>query len=181
MTDQLEVTLFLTALSPAPTSILEIRPRLIIRCRESKLDVYIATGSVLHAEDDMTPVRIRWGTAAPAEASWSRSTDYSAAFAPEPREFLNQLLENPDLRFEVHPYDAVPTVITFNARGLAGHMAQLDTACPIEKEQQADTVLVFSPGEDQVFMESVVEERPEILSVPALKYPDLLQQAGVQG
>jgi len=34
---------------------------------------------------------------------------------------------------------------------------------------------------DQVFMESVVEERPEVLSGPALNYPDLLRQAGVQG
>ncbi len=34
---------------------------------------------------------------------------------------------------------------------------------------------------DQVFMESVVEERPEVLSGPSLQYPDLLRQAGVQG
>ncbi len=37
------------------------------------------------------------------------------------------------------------------------------------------------PSSDQVFMESVVEERPEVLSGPALNYPDLLRQAGVQG
>ncbi len=34
---------------------------------------------------------------------------------------------------------------------------------------------------DKVFMESVVEERPEVLSGPSLQYPDLLRQAGVQG
>lgn len=34
---------------------------------------------------------------------------------------------------------------------------------------------------NQVFMESVVEERPEVLSGPSLQYPDLLRQAGVQG
>jgi protein TonB len=37
------------------------------------------------------------------------------------------------------------------------------------------------PSSDQVFMESVVEERPEVLSGPSLQYPDLLRQAGVQG
>lgn len=37
------------------------------------------------------------------------------------------------------------------------------------------------PSSDQVFMESVVEERPELLSGPQLTYPDLLRQAGVQG
>lgn len=37
------------------------------------------------------------------------------------------------------------------------------------------------PSSDQVFMESVVEERPELLTRPPLVYPDLLRQAGVQG
>src|SRR2546426_3521367 len=37
------------------------------------------------------------------------------------------------------------------------------------------------PSSDQVFMESVVEERPEVLSGPQPQYPDLLRQAGVQG
>lgn len=37
------------------------------------------------------------------------------------------------------------------------------------------------PAGDQVFMESVVEERPELLTRPPLQYPDLLRQAGVQG
>lgn len=34
---------------------------------------------------------------------------------------------------------------------------------------------------DHVFLESVVEERPEVLSGPQLQYPDLLRQAGIQG
>ena len=34
---------------------------------------------------------------------------------------------------------------------------------------------------DQVYLESVVEERPELVSGPELQYPDLLRQAGIQG
>src|SRR6266550_517940 len=37
------------------------------------------------------------------------------------------------------------------------------------------------PDAGQVFMESVVEERPEVLSGPALNYPDLLRPARVHG
>ena len=37
------------------------------------------------------------------------------------------------------------------------------------------------PSSDQVYMESVVEERPEVLSGPQLQYPDLLRQAAIQG
>lgn len=37
------------------------------------------------------------------------------------------------------------------------------------------------PSSDHVYMESVVEERPELLSGPQPQYPELLRQAGVQG
>ena len=37
------------------------------------------------------------------------------------------------------------------------------------------------PSSDQVFLESVVEERPELLSGPQPLYPDLLRQAGIEG
>lgn len=51
-----------------------------------------------------------------------------------------------------------------------------------KKAARADTVTIWlDPTRDQVFREAVVDERPEVLSVPALAYPDLLRQAGVQG
>ncbi len=37
------------------------------------------------------------------------------------------------------------------------------------------------PSSGDVYMESVVEERPEVLSGPQLQYPDLLRQAAIQG
>lgn len=37
------------------------------------------------------------------------------------------------------------------------------------------------PSSDQVYLEAVVEERPERLTGPAPQYPDLLRQAGVSG
>jgi len=37
------------------------------------------------------------------------------------------------------------------------------------------------PGENQVYAEAVVEEKPALLSGPPQLYPDLLRQAGIQG
>src|SRR2546425_3228115 len=37
------------------------------------------------------------------------------------------------------------------------------------------------PSGNDVFMESIVEEKPSILSGPQLVYPDLLRKAGVKG
>jgi TonB family protein len=53
--------------------------------------------------------------------------------------------------------------------------------CDFERKDTDTVVDSGVPSSDQVFMESVVEERPEVLSGPALNYPDLLRQAGVQG
>ncbi|MGH7752158.1 MAG: energy transducer TonB [Gemmatimonadales bacterium] len=39
----------------------------------------------------------------------------------------------------------------------------------------------FVVGSDQVFMEAVVEEKPERLTGPAPQYPPFLQQAGIEG
>src|SRR3989454_8553006 len=37
------------------------------------------------------------------------------------------------------------------------------------------------PSGNDVYMESIVEEKPSVLSGPQLVYPDLLKQAGIQG
>jgi len=189
MTDQLSVTLTLEALNEVPGPIFEMRPLLAVRCREGELDVLITTGAVLDANtSDITHVRIRWGTDPPEEDRWFRSTDYTAAFAPDPKAFLAILRNFPDLRFEFRPFDAAPRVASFNARGLDRHMAKVEAACPSLKDSttakpsppdKADVGII--PSDTQVFMESAVEERPEVLSGPSLMYPDLLRQAGIQG
>lgn len=183
------VGLSLSAINTDPSSH-AATPVLIVRCRNSELQLYLATWSVL-AGDSAMRVGIRWGTAAPEEVAWVPSQDHSAVFAPEPYRFLTRLLTSPDLSFEVHSADASPKVITFDARGLDRHMARLDAACPRDKETMAaapETVMVdvgagkkvrLSP--DQVIVEARLDQRPEILFGPALTYPDFLRQAGVQG
>ena len=195
MTDQVSVTLELDALGSVPGPILDVRPVLVIRCHEERLDVFITTGAVLAHDDsyeragyenmpDITLVRLRWGNDPPREEErWLRSTDYTAAFAPDPAAFLTQLLFVPNMRFEFRPFDAVPRVATFNARGLDRHLPAIDAACPRVRENPAvsDTDKGSGASLDSVFTESVVDEQPELVSAPQVSYPELLQQAGIQG
>src|SRR6266550_5752314 len=75
----------LTTVRAARAAAFEVRPVLLVRCQDNLLDVFVAAGSVLDSDDKvMTPVRIQWGGAAPAESRWSRSTDSTSAFAPDP-------------------------------------------------------------------------------------------------
>src|SRR6266550_5963483 len=121
----------LTTVRAARAAAFEVRPVLLVRCQDGELDVFVSTGSVLDADDKvMTPVRIQWGGAAPAESRWSRSTDSTSAFAPDPRALLRQLVSTPDLQLEIRPSGKSAELIRFNARGLERHMAQVDAVCP---------------------------------------------------
>jgi TonB family protein len=170
-TGQPSVALELAALNTASGPVFEVRPVLLVRCQENELEVFVATGSVLDSDDSvMTPVRIHWGTQAAEETRWSRSMDYTSAFAPDPQKFLRRLVSTPDLRLEVRTSNRSPQLIRFNARGLERHMPKVEAACPPDGQLP-----------DHVFREDMVDERPQILSAPALDYPPLLRHAGLQG
>ena len=158
----------------------EVRPVLLVRCQDGQLDVFVAAGSVLDSDDNvMTPVRIQWGSEPPAESRWSRSTDSTSAFAPDPRALLRQLVSNPDLRLEIRPSGKAAQLVRFNARGLERHMSQVDAACPAGRN--GDGRAGAGGAADQVYSEAAVDERAEIVSAPPLEYPPALRQAGLQG
>src|SRR3989475_9958753 len=173
----LELPALNTVAAAARAAAFEVRPVLIVRCQDRELDVFVAAGSVLESDDNvMTPVRIQWGSEAPppAERRWSRSTDSTSAFAPDPRALLRQLVSHPDLRLEIRPSGKSAQLIRFNARGLERHMAQVDAACPPGGNGDGRAA-------DQVYPEGTVDERAEIVSAPPLEYPPALRQAGLQG
>jgi len=177
LTDQPSVTLELPALSTVRGSVFEVRPVLVVRCHGTQLDVFVAAGLVLQSDDKVvTPVRIQWGTQAPEEMRWNRSTDSTSAFAPDPRAFVRQLVSNSDLRLEIRPSHKSPLVIRFNARGLERHMPTVDAGCPLKAEREGRDSI-----SDQVYPEHTVDKRPDIVSAPPLDYPRLLRQAGLQG
>ncbi|PYO86081.1 MAG: hypothetical protein DMD66_14215 [Gemmatimonadetes bacterium] len=181
LTNRPSLTLELPALNTvraaraARAAAFEVRPVLLVRCQDRELDVFVATGTVLESDDNVTtPVRMQWGSEAPAESRWSRSTDSTSAFAPEPRALLRQLAFHPDLRLEIRPSGKSAQLIRFNARGLERHMAQVDAACPPGGNGDG-------PAADQVYADGAVDERAEIVSAPPLDYPPALRQAGLQG
>ena len=174
MTDQLAVTLTLEDLG----SLAHVPRRLLmIECNEGSLQIAVATGFSLHAIDDWTPVRLRWGNGPVERASWSISTDYQSAIAPESRPFVQQLLANPDLRIEVQTETEGANVIKFDARGLEQYIPALNAACPESpKLDRLEGVTL-----DSIYPDSVVEEVPVVLSGPAPEYPDLMRQARIPG
>src|SRR5437667_11874121 len=58
--------------------------------------------------------------------------------------------------------------------------ATAGTKRPSSKAPSDSELASLKPDEGQVFMESVVDGRPEVLSSPPLTYPDLSRQAGAR-
>src|SRR6266704_2478747 len=170
LTNRPSLTLELPALNTvraARAAAFEVRPVLVVRCQDRELNVFVAAGSVLDSDDNvLTPVRIQWGSEPPADSRWSRSTDSTSAFAPDPRALLLQL--------EIHPSGKSAQLIRFNARGLERHMAQVDAACPPGGNGDG-------PAADQVYAEASVDQRAQLVSAPPLEYPPALRHAGMQG
>ena len=183
MTDEPSVILYLRATNEVQGVLLDVQPVLFIRCHERNADLFINSGSVLDGDaEGNTAVRIRWGTDAPVEDQWSRSTDYEAAFAPDPPAFIRQLIAAPEMRFEFHPFDAAPRVAIFDARGLANHLPLITAACPsIAAPPAHESASKVGVGIDSVFTQAVVDEQPELASAPKVDYPALLRSAGIQG
>lgn len=176
-TNPATLTLELVALNAVRASAFEVRPVLLVRCREHELDVFVSAGSVLDSDDHgVTPVGVQLATRAPEETRWTRSNDSTSAFAPDPRAFLRQLLSSPELQLAIHPSRGTPLVIRFNARALDRHMAQVEAACPPSGSHNGD-----DPIAGEIYAEDRVDERAEVVSAPPLAYPPLLRQAGLQG
>src|SRR5881409_757658 len=185
LTNRPSLTLELPALNTvraagaARAAAFEVRPVLLVRCQDRALDVFVTTGSVLESDDNvLEPVRMPGGGGSeaprPAESRWSRSTDSTSAFAPDPRALLRQLASHPDLRLEIRPSGKSAQLIRFNARGLGRHMAQVDAACPPGGNGDGRDA-------DPVYAEAAVDEPAEIVSAPPLEYPPALRHAGLQG
>jgi len=93
------------------------------------------------------------------------------------------------------PLDSESVTYTFSLLGFASAHRRLEANCPSHppsqeaESQNLDSLVrvlrdipvnkVAPSGE--VFLESGVDERPEVLSGPSVEYPDLLRQAGIQG
>jgi len=172
--DQPSVTLELDALNVVRAAVVTFRPALYLRCLNDKLEAFVATGATGTRNSDYRMiVHLRWGDRPPAEETWSRSTDYSVVFAPDPVAFLRQLLATPDMTFEVRPDNADPFVARFDGAGLGAYLATLQTRCPSAPARGA--------GFDSVYAETQVDEKAELISMPDPEYPPLLRRAGIRG
>ena len=166
-------------------------PSLIILCKRGELDLYVSPDEYLADNDEL---KIRFDTEPAIEERGSSSSDHTALFHPGDRAeieaFVRTLARHDRVAFEVRPYQKAPMAMVFRLAGIAQVTQELWAVCPpsVDGGARKDLALIdlnaakdIEPDAGQVYMESVVEERPQVLSGPQLQYPDLLRQAAIQG
>ena len=127
-------TIFLTLQAQAPITIWlgEKTPELVVRCKESKTDVYVVTDTAAQPEYgsyDTYGVRIRIDDRPARLQRWSQSTDNVALFSSDPVTLAKQLSAGGRLRFEFTPFNASPAVAEFNLQGLRDVLPEVATTC----------------------------------------------------
>jgi hypothetical protein len=128
------------------------RPVMIARCQESEPDLYIVWGMPAHVESgDSRTLRIRIDNETAETDYWGESTDNNSLFAPDAALFMNRLATARTVRIEFTPFQSVPQVATFDARGFSGPLQTLRKAgCDAaitEAAQRAEAVAKTAAAE----------------------------------
>lgn len=131
MNDSKGIILALPAENDAHGWLSNHRPNLVVRCQEGKTDVYVDTGMPATVESAFGghTVRIRIDEQRAVSEKWSDSTDNKGLFAPKPMELLKKLAKAKTLLFEFTPFNASPTIITFEVHGLGQHLSKANVPC----------------------------------------------------
>jgi TonB family protein len=153
------------------------------------LDEYFGGNS-----DDQVLVETRFDSTPLDSAWWDLSVHKSGVFMPaeDISRFTERVKRSGRLLVRVtDPLDGDALTYSFSLVGFPAAYRRLEPKCPKDETPLAsldslnhvarDRDKAIAPSSDQVFLESAVEERPEVVSGPQVQYPDLLRQAGIQG
>lgn len=109
-----------------------LRPTLIFRCQEGSVDFYVNVGTSPHVESDgAASVTLRIDKDAPFDATFSKSTDGDALFAPNPMELAQALRERHALLMRFIPFNTPPVVVTWSLTGASAAVDAVLGACGI--------------------------------------------------
>jgi len=113
------------------------KPKLVVRCKEGKTQVYVVTGMAATVEEASEggpsaghTVRLRIDQNSPQTATWWESTSDSALFNEDDAiAFAKQLAQANLFTFQFTPFDANPAIARFDLRGLNAHLGKVADAC----------------------------------------------------
>ncbi len=129
--DSTTVVLTLRASNTIKGSLRELRPTLVVRCKEGETKTYVVLGLSLNPEFGLRPyaVKIRLDTQDVFSERWSGSTDNHALSSPHPIRLAKQISWANKMLFEFTPFNANPQIAHFPVAGLYQHLGSLAIVC----------------------------------------------------
>ena len=102
-----------------------VRPLLVVRCVDGRIDTFVFTDSpaAMEPEDEDHTVRVAVDGEPARTERWPDSSAHDALFAPDGTAFAAQLGTARTLRFGYTPHNAAPVVATFDTSGLSQKIA----------------------------------------------------------
>lgn len=98
-----------------------VRPILVVRCMNKRIETFVYTGSALKIEpntEDHT-VNFRFDDEANHAEHWPDSAEHDALFSPDGAAFAQRVLSSKSFRFGYTPHNAEPAEAQFHVDGLA--------------------------------------------------------------
>jgi len=102
-------------------------PILILRCKEKATQAYIVFD--LYLGDRPIKLFIRMDKEKAYQETWKLSTNHLAAFAPDGKRFVKELLKHQRLLVQVAPQGQNPVIVTFQLHGLPEAIKPLRQSC----------------------------------------------------
>jgi len=112
-----------------------VRPILVVRCMNKRMETFVYTGSALKIEpntEDHT-VNFRFDDQAGRSEHWPDSAEHDALFAPDGAAFAQQVLSSKTFRFGYTPHNAEPVEAQFHVDGLTELIAPAAKDCGWQK------------------------------------------------
>lgn len=128
--DSRSVFIWTDAVEPVHLKYESHQPRLFVRCKESKLDVFIDWGFFIGV--DSANITTRFDTDTAANSKVSISTDYEATFLSNAAYRLKQLEQAETLVARITPHGESTVTTRFNVGGLSAVTKRLKESCSIE-------------------------------------------------
>ena len=117
MTDETKIRISHNSTTKVSNSIGILEPATLwIRCdfkndKTTNVEAFIKTPTY---NADNNKVGIRWDSGEPIRTAWNESTSGTALFNPDPKKFINKLLESNTLVFQWSPYQSIPQAVKFD-------------------------------------------------------------------
>jgi hypothetical protein len=125
------IALEVAARNETPIWMRTVRPLLVVRCADSRAEVFVFTDSAaaMEPQDGDHTVRVAFDGGGERSERWPDSASHDALFAPDGARLLDELGRAQTLTFGYTPHNSPPVVARFDVRGLRDRLGAAATHC----------------------------------------------------